>query len=184
MLASRFADAFGKITDAVRCFESGGMASQAGRAYVSLGRVYRAHGRLDAALDQYARAVALQQDGSDRLAEVQSLNAISVTLFAMGRYAEAGERMQEAIAIARSLKSQRTVQFLLANSAGFSIDLGHYSDAAAALEEVLAGAPTAGVRVTSPRQPRQRLCRSRPAGRGARHGRAGDRHALRTTTNA
>ena len=141
-LDSRFADAFVKITDAVRCFESSRLSSQAGRAYVSLGRVYRAHGRLDAALDQYARAVALQQDGSDRLAEVQSLNAISVTLFAMGRYAEAGERMEEAIAIARSVKSQRTVQFLLANSAGFSIDLGHFSDAAAALEEILAGAQT------------------------------------------
>lgn len=140
-LATRFADAFTRISEAVQCFESIGNRSLAGRAYVSLGRVYRAHGRLDAALDQYARAVALQQDGSDRLAEVQSINAIGVTLFALGRYDESSERMQEAIAIARSVGSQRTVQFLLANVAGFAIERGQFGEAAAALEETLASVP-------------------------------------------
>jgi CHAT domain-containing protein/tetratricopeptide (TPR) repeat protein len=140
-LATRFADALARISEAVQCFESTGNLSLAGRAYVSLGRVYRAHGRLDAALDQYARAVALQQDGSDRLAEVQSINAIGVTLFALGRYDESSERMQEAIAIARSVGSQRAVQFLLANMAGFALERGQFAEAAAALEETLASVP-------------------------------------------
>ena len=62
--------------------------------YVSLGRVYRAHGRLDLALEQYERALALQQAAGDRLAAVQSLNAIAVTYGYMGRYDE-GARAAE-----------------------------------------------------------------------------------------
>ena len=99
------------LQDAVRCFEEAGTPGQIGRAYVSLGRVYRAHGRLAEALEQYARAVAMQQGGDDRLAAVQSLNAIGVTLGYMGRYGEGLERLQEALGIARRMRSQRTVRF-------------------------------------------------------------------------
>jgi CHAT domain-containing protein/tetratricopeptide (TPR) repeat protein len=134
----RFSDAFPKLLDAVRCFEDVGDASQIGRAYVSLGRVYRAHGRLAEALEQYARAVAMQQNDSDRLAEVQSINAIGVTLGFMGRDIEGLERLQEALGIARRVRSERTVLFLLANIASLHLDQGRYAQAAAALEEILA----------------------------------------------
>jgi tetratricopeptide (TPR) repeat protein len=134
----RFSDAFPKLLDAVRCFEETGNDSQAGRAYVSLGRVYRAHGRLAQALEQYARAVALQHNDVDRLAEVQSINAIGVTLGFMGRDTEGLERLQEALGMARRLGSERTVLFLLANIASLHLDQGRYQQAIAPLEEILA----------------------------------------------
>jgi CHAT domain-containing protein len=134
----RFNEAFPKLLEAVKCFEEGGSPSQIGRAYVSLGRVYRAHGRLAEALEQYARAFAMQHDESDRLAAVQSLNAIGVTLGYMGRYGEGLDRLQEALGIARRLGSQRTVHFLLGNIATVHLDQGRYAQAAAALEEILA----------------------------------------------
>lgn len=136
--ADRYSDAFAMLSDALRCFEGTTARSKTGRAYVSLGRVYRAHGRLDAALEQYARAVALQDGAVDRLAAVQSLNAIGVTLGFMGRYGEGLERLQEALGIARRIGSERTVNFLLANIATFHLDQGRYAEGATALEEALA----------------------------------------------
>jgi CHAT domain-containing protein len=135
--ADRYREAFDKLIETVRCFERGTNASKTARAYVSLGRVYRAHGRLAEALEQYARAVALP-DEDDPLGAVQSLNAIGVTLGFMGRYGEALERMQEALGMARRIGSPRTVHFLLANVAAFHLDQGRYAEAAAALEEILA----------------------------------------------
>ena len=75
----RYDQAFRTITEAAACFDEVGDRSRLGRAYVSLGRVYRAHGRLDLALEQYERALGLQQAAGDQLAAVQSLNAIAVT---------------------------------------------------------------------------------------------------------
>ncbi len=58
-VAGRYDSAFRTITDAAACFEEVRDQSRLGRAYVSLGRVYRAHGRLDLALEQYKRALDL-----------------------------------------------------------------------------------------------------------------------------
>lgn len=134
----RYSEAFPIILDSVACFEQAGTPSQIGRAYTSLGRVYRAHGRLAEALEQYARAVAIQQeDTRDPLGAIQSLNAIGVTLGFMGREVEGLERLNEALGIARRRGSERTVDFLLGNVASFHLDQGRYAEAAAALEESL-----------------------------------------------
>ncbi len=130
--------AFRTITDAAACFAEVGDESRLGRAYVSLGRVYRAHGRLDLALEQYTRALALQQAAGDRLAAVQSLNAIAVTYGYMGRYDEALVRLNEALDLARALRSDRNIDFLRGNIAGVYNALGRYQEAAVALEETLA----------------------------------------------
>jgi len=134
----RYDQAFRTITDASACFEEVGDRSRLGRAYVSLGRVYRAHGRLDLALEQYERALDLQQAAGDQLAAVQSLNAIAVTYGYMGRYDEALVRMNEALDLARKIGSERNIDFLRGNIAGIHNALGRYKEAAAALEETLA----------------------------------------------
>lgn len=134
----RYAEALPKLVAAIACFDARGDLTRSGRAHVSLGRVYRAHGRLDAALDEYARAFAMQQDGDDPLGAIQSLNAISVTLGYLGRYAEGLEWLQVALGMARRVGSQRTVDFLLANSSQFYMERGRYAEAASALEETLA----------------------------------------------
>jgi CHAT domain-containing protein len=134
----RYDAAFRTITDAAACFEEVGDRSRLGRVYVSLGRVYRAHGRLDLALEQYTHALALQQEAGDRLAAVQSLNAIAVTYGYMGRYDESLARLNDALALARALGSERNVDFLRANIAGIDNALGRYKEAAEALEATLA----------------------------------------------
>jgi len=136
-LQDRYAEALPKLVAAIACFTARGDMTHAGRAHVSLGRVYRAHGRLDIALEEYARAFAMQQDGDDPLGAVQSLNAISVTLGYMGRHDEGLEWLQVALGMARRLGSQRTVDFLLANASQFYMERARYAEAASALEETL-----------------------------------------------
>jgi CHAT domain-containing protein/tetratricopeptide (TPR) repeat protein len=137
-LSGRYAAAFQTITEAAACFKEVGDSSRLGRAYVSLGRVYRAHGRLDFALDQYKHALELQQAAGDRLAAVQSLNAIAVTYGYMGRQEEALARLNEALDLARAIGSDRNVEFLRGNMAVIYNTLGRYQEAAAALEATLA----------------------------------------------
>jgi CHAT domain-containing protein/tetratricopeptide (TPR) repeat protein len=134
----RYDAAFRTITDAASCFEQVGDRGRLGRTYVSLGRVYRAHGRLDLALEQYNRALTLQQAAGDRLAAVQSLNAIAVTHGYMGRPEAALARLDEALALARELRSDRHIDFVRGNIAGIYNELGRYREAAAVLEETLA----------------------------------------------
>ena len=137
-LLGRYDAAFRTITDAAACFAQVGNQSHLGRVYVSLGRVYRAHGRLDLALEQYNRALALQQAVGDRLAAVQSLNAIAVTYGYMGQSEEALARLNDALVLARELGSERNIDFLRANIGGTYNALGRYKEAAAALEATLA----------------------------------------------
>jgi tetratricopeptide (TPR) repeat protein len=137
-LRGRYDAAFRTITDAAECFEQVGDRGRLGRVYVSLGRVYRAHGRLDLALEQYNRALALQQAAGDPLAAVQSLNAIAVTYGYMGRHEEALVRLNDALDLARDLRSDRNIDSIRANIAGIDNALGRYKEAAVALEATLA----------------------------------------------
>ncbi len=73
---------------------------------------------------------------------MQSLNAIAVTHGYMGRYDEALARLNEALDLARTLRSDRYVDFLRGNIAGIYNALGRYKEAAAALEETLASPTT------------------------------------------
>ena len=137
-VSGRYDAAFRTITEAATCFKEVGDSSRLGRTYVSLGRVYRAHGRLDLALEQYQRALELQRAAGDRLAAVQSLNAIAVTYGYMGRQEEALARLNEALDLARAIGSERNVEFLRGNIAGIYNTLGRYREAADALEATLA----------------------------------------------
>ncbi|MEO8076526.1 MAG: tetratricopeptide repeat protein, partial [Acidobacteriota bacterium] len=135
--AGAYSASFAKVTEAIACFEEVGDRSKLGRALVSLGRVYRAHGRLEAALTQYERALDAQQRSNDREGVIQTLNALAVTLGFMGRIDAALVRYDEALALARSLGSKPIIQFLLANVAEAFQGLGRNREAADALEEAL-----------------------------------------------
>ena len=130
--ADNYAAAYGKLTEAIACFEAVDDPGRLGRALVSLGRVYRAHGRLDLALAQYRRALALQQQAHDTMGAIQSMNAIGVTLGFMGRSAASVEMVQQALAAAAG--SPRTAAFLRANLAGAYLDLRRFREAAQMLE--------------------------------------------------
>jgi CHAT domain-containing protein/tetratricopeptide (TPR) repeat protein len=134
----RYDAAFATTRETIGCYQEVGDNGRLGRTYVSLGRLYRAHGRLDLALEQYEHALTLQRAAGDQLSAVQSLNAIAVTYGYMGRYDEALQRLTEALDLARQLRSDRNVEFLRGNIAGIYIGLGRYREAASTLEETVA----------------------------------------------
>jgi CHAT domain-containing protein/tetratricopeptide (TPR) repeat protein len=138
----RAAEAFTRLSEARACFARAGHRDREGRSLVSLGRVYRLHGRLDDALAQYRAALALHDTpGSiDPTGAVQAMNAIAVTLSAMGRYDEAGAQYEAALARARRT-APATVPFFVANLGGFHLEQGRYAQALALLDEAIASSP-------------------------------------------
>ena len=138
----RGGEAFTRIREARDCFHRIGARDREARTLVSLGRVYRLHGRLDDALAQYRSAFALHDrpDSPDRAGAVQAMNAIAVTLSMMGRYDEAGAQYEAALARARRT-APSSVPFQVANLGGFQLLLGHYAEALALLDEAIAASP-------------------------------------------
>ena len=138
----RGAEAFTRITEARECFQRVGQRDREARSLVSLGRVYRLHGRLGDALARYQEALALHEwpGSTDPVGAVQAMNAIAVTLSMMGRYDEAGAQYEAALARARRT-APSSVPFFVANLGAFKIDFGQYAEALALLDEAIAASP-------------------------------------------
>src|SRR4029450_3196341 len=92
-----------------------------GTVYNSIGRVYRAHGRLDEALKYQKAAVDLPRKSGDRFVLVQSLNAVSAVYQRLEDFAAARSYLAEALDVAASLPASsaatRAQDFLRANMA-------------------------------------------------------------------
>ncbi len=140
----RGAEAFTTISRARDCFHRADNRDREARSLVSLGRVYRLHGRLGDALAQYRAALALHDSpgSTDRVGAAQAMNAIAVTLSLMGRYDEAGVQYEAALARARRT-APSTVPFFVANLGGFRLETGRPAEALALLDEAIAAAPEA-----------------------------------------
>ncbi len=138
----RGAEAFTRLTEARDCFHRVGERDREARSLVSLGRVYRLHGRIHEALARYRQAFALHDrpDSTDRLGTVQAMNAIAVTLSMLGRDDEAGAQYEAALARARRT-APSAVPFFVANLGGFQLQLGRYAEALALLDEAIAASP-------------------------------------------
>jgi CHAT domain-containing protein/tetratricopeptide (TPR) repeat protein len=142
-----FIQAKEKLTTAFACFESIGELSDAGRVLTSLGRLQRAHGQLASAMEHYQRALEMQlrfeaagkwgSRGPDPLGIVQSYNAIAVTYGYMGRHEDALAHYEKALAGARAIKSEVTINFLIGQLGGYYLGLGQYDKAVALLEPTL-----------------------------------------------
>lgn len=142
-----FIQAKEKLTTALACFESIGELSDAGRVLTSLGRLQRVHGQLASAMDHYQRALEMQRRydaqatwgsrGPDPLGIVQSYNAIAVTYGYMGHHVEALAHYEKALAAARAINSELTINFLIGQLGGYYLGLGEYEKAVALLEPTL-----------------------------------------------
>jgi CHAT domain-containing protein/tetratricopeptide (TPR) repeat protein len=134
----RAAEAFARIGEARACFHARPNPDGEARALVSLGRLYRLHGRLDDALAQYRQALALHDRpfSPDPQGAIQAMNAIAVTLTYMGRFDEARVEYEAALARARRT-SPAVVPFMIANLGGLNLQLGRFDEALALFDEAL-----------------------------------------------
>ena len=147
-MAGEFALAMEHLQDAAAICESLNLREDLGRIYTSMGRLNRRHGRPEAAIEYYAKAVAIQREIGDTVGVVQSLNATGIAYGAMGRFDSAIRNYEEAYALALETRTPRIIDFMRGNLAGGLVESGDYQRAAQLLEEVLKGqvGPFAGVR--------------------------------------
>jgi len=134
----RFEEALEMLTRSRNLYHEAGRFGSEGTVLNSLGRVYRAHGRLDEALKYQQQALALHEKYGSPFELMQSHNAVAVVLEQMDEYDQARTHYEHALAIAKQSSSPRIQDFLNANIAGLLIDEGDYERGARALEEVIA----------------------------------------------
>ncbi len=136
--AGRFEESMQWLTRAAAVFESVPALVDLGTVYNSIGRVYRAHGRLDEALKFQSAALEIHRKGGDQFALMQSLNAVAVVQQLLGEVASSRSYLEQALAIAEKISAPRTQDFLRANMATVLNNLGQPAAAAEALEQVIA----------------------------------------------
>lgn len=133
-----FARAIERVQRAIDLYEADGAAQeQLARALTSLGRIHRAHGHPELALDLYRRALRIQIEVGDQQGAIQSTNATGVALDALGRADEAIDAYRRALALARETGSPRLVAFQLGNLGGSYLASGDFAKAVPLLKEAL-----------------------------------------------
>ena len=135
---NRFEEALETLTRARHLYHEAGRFGDEGTVLNSLGRVYRAHGRLDEALRCQQQALALHEKYGTPFELMQSHNAVAVVLEQMDEDSAARDHFERALAIAKQSSSPRIQDFLNANIAALLIDQGEYEQGARTLEEILA----------------------------------------------
>ncbi len=134
----RFEEALEKLESAKAALHAAGSLGGEGTVFNSMGRVYRAHGRLDQALTFQLRALEIHKAHGSLFELMQSHNAVAAVEQMMGNLTAAREHYERALAIAERSSSPRTQDFLRANIGGLLIGEGQYARGAEALEEVIA----------------------------------------------
>jgi CHAT domain-containing protein/tetratricopeptide (TPR) repeat protein len=134
----RYAEALAKLEAAAPLFEASGRQVELGVTYNSLGRLYRAHGRLDAALAYQLKALAIHEKANARFEHLQSLNAVAVTYRGLGDSRQARVYFERALTLAEQISTPRIQDFVRANLAWTLLEDGAYQQAADVLEGVIA----------------------------------------------
>ena len=122
----RLAEAMEKLEPAIALLEAAGERARGplARAFTSLGRLHRAHGHHEHALNAYRQALHIQETIADRSGMIQSLNAISVVYVYLGRNREAGAGFERAFDLARLTGSTVEINFATVNLASHLINTG------------------------------------------------------------
>jgi CHAT domain-containing protein/tetratricopeptide (TPR) repeat protein len=125
--------------------ERGGDAAELASTYLSLGRVFRAHGDYDGALQRYQQAIDLLAPTKERYTIVEATNAKGIALSYLGRYKESLATYEQGLALARESDNQALIDFMEANVAGGLLNTGEYDRAIAILEAAIAKKPDANL---------------------------------------
>jgi len=132
---AEYATAEPLLSAAATYFEETGDRRNLARVWTSLGRLYRAHGAADIALDYHQRAAAVQEEIGDLQGAVQSLNIGANACYILGRNEDAGLLYQRALALAAKTGSPRIVNMQRGNLGGHLLRVQRYAEALPLLEE-------------------------------------------------
>ncbi|MGE5199904.1 MAG: CHAT domain-containing protein, partial [Rhodospirillaceae bacterium] len=135
--AGDYAAAMQQLEAAQALFEQLSDREALARIYTSLGRLNRMHGRPEAAIALYEKAIRIQRDVGDTIGEIQSLNATAIALNVLDNPRRANEYYEKAYALALKSTDQAAIDFMRANLAGGLLETGDYARAAELLEQVL-----------------------------------------------
>ncbi|HEX7019741.1 MAG TPA: CHAT domain-containing tetratricopeptide repeat protein [Gemmatimonadaceae bacterium] len=134
----QFDAAIRDLGSAIELFRSENQRANLADAYVSMGRIHRAHGQPEAAIGFYDQAAAIQEKTGDVRGLVQSTNAKAIALAVLGRQTEARAAYERALEMARKTGAPRLINFQQGNLAGSYADAGDHATAIRLLEEVIA----------------------------------------------
>jgi CHAT domain-containing protein/tetratricopeptide (TPR) repeat protein len=134
----RFEEALGKLDEAREVFHALGRRDAEGTVYNSIGRVYRAHGRLDQALKFQLQALEIHRGTGAPFELLQSTDAVGQVYLMMGNPSQARAYFERALVLAERSSSPRIQDFLRANIANVLLNEGQYAQGARAIEEVVA----------------------------------------------
>ena len=132
-------DAMLKLDLAIGFYEEAGDDARRGlsRALTSLGRIHRAHGHLDEALEAYRRALEIQEAVGDRIGVIQSLNAIATVHTGRGQSREARRWLDRAFELAQQTGSPLVINFVAGSLAHNLIQTDDPARGVALLEGLL-----------------------------------------------
>ena len=134
----RYEESMVALLAAAEAYERAGRTASIGGVHNSMGRVYRAHGRLDEALREQKLALEIHRKTGNPGQLLQSLNAVGVTYLRMGYLEEARKYLEQALALAPAATNLPEARdFLEANIAGSMLSFGEYAKAAETFEGVL-----------------------------------------------
>ena len=109
-----------------------------GTVHNSIGRLYRVHGQMQAALDAQLKALEIHERAQSPFELTQSLNAVASVLLAMNQPDRARTYQDRALASAERIATPRILDFLNGNLANILLSQGEYARAATVLEGVVA----------------------------------------------
>ena len=133
----RYDEAVVDLTVAIGKFKEANRPTSLGDAYVSLGRLYRAHGQPAKAIEFYDLAADIQERSGELRGLVQSINAKAIALGILGQIPESREAYERALALALKTGSARIINFQQGNLAAAYADAGDRAGAIRLLEEVI-----------------------------------------------
>ena len=134
----QYEQALEKLEQAATLYQAIDDGASLGTVYNSVGRLYRAHGRLDEALKFQLKALEVHQQRGAPMTLVQSLNAVATVYGFIGDLPTARTYYDRALALAEQFGSPRIQDFLRANVANLQLQQGDFAGGAAALERVVA----------------------------------------------
>jgi CHAT domain-containing protein/tetratricopeptide (TPR) repeat protein len=139
--AGRLAEAKTVYEEGIQVLERTNNLEPIAAAYLSLGRVFRAHGDYDGAIQRYQKAIDILAPTKERYTIVEATNAKAIALGALGRKAESLASYEHGLALARESGNPRVIDFMEGNLAAAFLNLGQYDRAIKTLEAVIARKP-------------------------------------------